>query len=220
MNVPRALVFVVGSLVVSAGCKSREHVLVRVSSPDSADASTTTTGSAGANSVELVVNGDFKDGDTGFDTDYEPFSEADMGEAEYVVTDQTSGHHYLVTQDVSDHGGDGFMLMINSAPTPDVAVWKQRIELESGARYRMTVWVRHWLPQTEDPFDYQVRADEKLVGSMDQEQGLDDTGWTRLEVDWTSASSGEVLLALFNMDVTVGNNDHFLDDISLVQLPP
>ena len=222
VNVQRALLLVIGSFVASPGCKSREHTLATVISPGSidADASTGTTGSAGANSVELVINGDFKDGDTGFDTDYEPFSGADMGETQYVVTDHTSGRHYLVTNDVPDHGGDGYLLMINSAPNPDVAVWKQRVALQAGASYRMTVWVRHWLPETEDPFDYQVRADDQLVGSMDQEQGLDDTGWTRLKVDWTSVQSGDVLVALFNMDLSARNNDHFLDDISLVQLTP
>ena len=226
--VQRALVFVIGSVVASAGCETREHVLATVTSPgsDGADASATTSGSAGAtaigpeSTIELVVNGDFKDGDTGFGTDYQPFSGADMAEGEYVVTDRTSGRHFLVTSDVPDHGGDGFMLMINSAPEADVAVWKQPVPLAVGAVYRMTVWVRHWLDEIRGPFDYQVRADGEVVGRMQQEEGLDSTGWTRLRLQWTSRSSGEILVALFNMDLTEENNDHFLDDISLVELAP
>jgi hypothetical protein len=213
---------VIGSFVAFSGCTPREHVLATVSS-DAEGASAGTGGSAGAGSVvpdlsvELVVNGDFSDGDTGFDTDYQPFSGFEMAEGEYVVTDTTSGRHRLIGDDVPDHGGDGFMLMINSALEPDVAVWRQRVPLVLGAAYRMTVWIRHWLPESETPFDYQVRVDSVSVGSMRQEAGLDDSGWTRLRLEWTSASSGEVALALFNMDLTRENNDHFLDDISLVE---
>jgi hypothetical protein len=221
--VSRKLAFALGSVVAFSSCTSREHVLATVST-EVEDASAGTGGSAGAGSiapelpVELVVNGDFSDGDTGFDTDYQPFSGFEMEEGEYVVTDRTSGHHGLITADVPDHSGDSFLLMINSALEPDVAVWRQRVPLLAGAAYRMTVWVRHWLPENEVPFDYQVRVDGVTVGSMRQDVGIDDSGWTRLRLEWTSASSGEVVLALFNMDLTPGNNDHFLDDISLVEL--
>jgi hypothetical protein len=217
----RTLVLVAGSFVALLTCATREHVLASVSSTDEEDASTGTGGSAGAGSnppVELVVNGDFSDGDTGFDTDYRPFSSFQMAEGEYVVTDHTSGRHSLVRDDVPDHSGDGFMLMINSALEPNVAVWQQRVPLVAGASYRMTVWARHWLPETVVPFDYEVRVDGASVGAMRQEAALEDSGWTRLRLEWVSAASGEVLVALFNMDLTRQNNDHFLDDISLVPL--
>ena len=85
-------------------------------------------------STNLVVNGDFSQGATGFTSDYRyvaPTSGAMMPETVYTVTsDPNSVHPYWVQLT-----GDKQLLLVNGATTSGMTVWQENIATVAGQTY-------------------------------------------------------------------------------------
>src|SRR5687768_7173776 len=79
-------------------------------------------GSAGA--VNLVTNGNFEAGNTGFGSDY-TFDVTPFGQAEYTVDDDPNDGHSSFTSFGDHTSGTGLMMVVNGSDDAGDRVWFQ-----------------------------------------------------------------------------------------------
>ncbi len=169
----------------------------------------------------LLVNGDFADGAAGFQTGYLIVDSGVVNEGEIAVTDQPQLLHRGVEFDVDDISGEGFMLMVNSTFDAEVPFYEQSISLESGQRYRFSVWIRTWWESNleRDP-RIELRLDGVVVGVITEGVALVKDVWTELSVEWQASTAGSSLLGLVNANIETTGNDFFLDSAAVYRVDP
>ncbi|MBP7451148.1 MAG: hypothetical protein KA817_14020, partial [Flavobacteriales bacterium] len=93
---------------------------------------------------DLVVNGDFSSGATGFTSGYIPGTGGTFGllslEGQYAVASNASDTHTNFPP-CTDHTGGGNMMVVNGAATAGVSVWCQTVTVVPGTSYAFSAWL-------------------------------------------------------------------------------
>jgi hypothetical protein len=159
--------------------------------------------------IDLITNGDFEDGNTGFTTGYTMQSQANGAGTAAVVTTPPAGWGMGAS---TGFGGSGKFLMVDgsSKSTNTPTVWAERVTgLEANTHYDFSFQMM--TNSNHSNLAVKNNGAQVFVTSMNDNQG-----WTNNTVDLVSDSSGVIDLSL----VTVGNfkaagNDFGLDHLSL-----
>ena len=195
-------------------------------------------GSASINvSQELVVNGNFTQGNVGFDTDYT--YRADVAGNNELVDDSIGPGNppawvngYSITTNANnvhgnfwgrDHtqnttGAQNFMV-VNGHGT-DYVVWKQTVTVEPNSTYYFSAWGMSL--NNAGPFArLQFRVNGVTVGSIleltshAENNNQSSDNWQRFWGSWnTGTTSGDILIEIINLENSFGGNDFGIDDIS------
>ena len=177
--------------------------------------------------ANLIVNGDFEAGNTGFASAYAFTPSADNGAnplnvAQYVITADPSTRHLLGSA-IGDHtSGSGQMLMANGAAVPLVerVVWEQTVTLAAATNYRFDAYAANWLNVTDpSPADLEFEFDigPTTLGGL-QLSGISGV-WEHFTASFFSAASTPVTIRIIDLNTNGSGNDFALDDISLVAVP-
>lgn len=169
---------------------------------------------AGSN---LVSNGDFESGNSGFQSDYtvagvnvnlgeyDVRSSNFLGKSDWLQTDHTTGTV------------PGRMLVANG-PLPNAAVWRQDINVVAGQMYTFCAWVNNPIDpsrsETGPPLVEVVINGMTLVPSTAVPVLPDQ--WVLLSATWVAPTTTTTTLAIFNRQ-NVQDADVALDDISFVE---
>ncbi len=162
-------------------------------------------------STNLVVNGDFSDGNGGFQSDYIYNPTSVYTEGTYSVT--TNPH--LVHPDFSnctDHTtGNGKMMVLNGAPIANQKVWYESIPVEPNTGYHYSGWFTSVHPANPAVMDLSINgvsiAQINLTGAT--------CLWQNFYNFWNSGSNTTIDLQIVNQNTTMSGNDFAIDDISL-----
>lgn len=170
----------------------------------------------------LVLNGDFEAGNTGFASDY-AFNFPNAGQGQYFVgTNAQVWNHRLIANPDHTEGDGGMMFLGNGAASADI-VWQTRdvIPVLSGTDYFFEAWVMNLccrpgtLGNGVDPVAPSVLsfyANDELLGTRtSSELGV----WEPLSTIWSSGSATSVILTLVNSNTAYAGNDFAIDDIFL-----
>jgi len=176
----------------------------------------TVTGSI-LSGVNLITNGDFEAGNTGFTSEYTiwPYTWGDMSESYYsVVASPNSIHSGYCT--CTDHtGSGGKQLVINGAGT-EKTIWSptKLVAVTPNTNYQFTYWVQTVVKNNDpSPSKLQLYANGVAAGPVYTANPT--TGsWMSFVYNWNSGSSTTVNLQLKNENFVSGGNDFALDDIS------
>lgn len=205
--------------------------LVAVSAVFMATAVVATAHAAPILGPNLVANGNFEAGNTGFTSQYQ--YSATGGGAEGVYDVDTSANPWngnWVT--VGDHTtGQGKFMMINGAttltnPAPrvtwrsDLEVWRsQPFQVFAGGTYHFEAWAMSACCLTRnDPSPAQLRFQIDLggnsffgiaAGTAPAVSGV----WQRLYASWTAPADATISLRLLNDNTARSGNDFAVDDI-------
>ncbi len=209
---------------------------------------TSATGCPGSASIsvaqELVVNGDFTQGNIGFDTDYTyrpdingaqlvPANQGELYNDQvgpgyvngYSITD--NAHNVHINFWGRDHtqnavGPQNFMV-VNGHGTQYV-VWKQTVTVEANTTYYFSAWGMSL--NNVGPFArLQFRVNGVPHGSIlaltshaeNNNQASDN--WQRFWGTWdTGAMEGDILIEIINLENSFNGNDFGIDDISFATL--
>lgn len=177
-------------------------------------------------STELVVNGNFSSGNTGFTTSYNLNQSANglVPEGNYAVGTNANFHHSNFWG--PDHTtGTGNYLMVNgsTSATPAV-VWQQTVAVTPNTTYYLSAWARslnNVAPYAQLRFNVngtQVGTTAVLTAGASSNSGP--FTWTRFYATWSSGSNTSVTLSVVNLQSSAGGNDFGLDDISCSTLAP
>jgi gliding motility-associated-like protein len=167
--------------------------------------------------VQLIQNGNFSSGNTGFTT------ELNLGtgffcplcpEGTYAVGTNAIFYHNDFTGNDHTNPPSGSFFIANGIGQGGMEVWCQIVNVQPNTDYTFSFWARdvtnnpnpHPLAQLQPTFNG-VPLGELLVA-----QG----GWQQGQLNWNSGSLTQVTICLLNMETGTGGNDFGIDDISLV----
>ena len=188
-------------------------------------ASSLTANSSGAywwqvTGTNVVTNGDFTSGNTGFTSAYTFMAKTGTPSALYaegtysVYTDPSALHGSFTS--FADHTGNSpankrNMLIVNGASTANVIVWTQNITVVANTDYVFSTWVAS--TTSGSPAQLQFSINGIPLGSTINASPT--TGnWQYFTTTWNSGSnSGSMPIALVNQNTAASGNDFAVDDI-------
>ncbi len=184
-----------------------------------------TVNTAGNYSVEvgiveptnLVVNGTFESGNTGFTTGYTLGVGGAYGPltnpGTYGISTSPNLLHNLFSS-CADHtpAGPGRMLIVNGAGTPNSLVWSETVTVTSNTDYQFGTWAMSALTETNVAL-LQFQINGVPVGSVFSPS---QTGcaWLQFTSSWNSGASTSAVLSIVNQNTVNTGNDFALDDIT------
>ena len=174
-----------------------------------------------ASSTNLIYNGDFELGDTGFtsnyiDKTYDPATNRLDGDSRYMVG-HTPKEGHPAWPAYGDHtSGSGLMFMANGALDGRVT-WRQgNITVVPGTQYIFTYFLSSW--NTTSPAIIETRINDQSIGTEDGPTSL--PSWIHVSHTWNSGSSTVATIELRDLRMASGGNDFMIDDISMNIVAP
>ena len=178
------------------------------------------TGSASA--TELLTNGNFEAGNTGFASDYSyrPVDGSQTNlwpEGTYDVSRNPNADHMLFSA-FGDHTyGEGQMMVVNGAQRAGAIVWSQSNLIGAAdTQFTFDFWLASVYPAS--PADLQLLINGQVVdgATFQAEGGQQITGlWQHFSYAGVTGAGGLQSLALTNLNTEPSGNDFALDDMSV-----
>jgi len=167
-----------------------------------------------ANAVDysnnLVENGDFESGNTGFSSDYTYSPGNLIPEGVYDVLDNPQDDHPGFAPCDDHTSGDGNMMVVNGAGTPNLNVWCQTVPVTPNTQYVLSAWVTSVVAAS--PALLQFNINGTPVGGIFSAPG-GTCNWQQFFQTWNSGNNGAATICIVNQNTTLGGNDFALDDI-------
>lgn len=179
---------------------------------------TTYTVSTVASTNDLVTNGNFELGNTGFTSAYgyvSPAANVAAGgkglypEGRYAVDVSAGAYHNNFTG--FGNGGSGKFMIINGAVTAGQAVWKQTILVQPNTTYNFSTYISSVNEANPANLRFQINGvvlGPNIVASTTRGR------WDKFTATWNSGSNTAAEIAIINDNTVAGGNDFGLDDIS------
>lgn len=170
---------------------------------------------ARAEAVNLISNGDFEAGFTGFVSDYRQSASGCIGCVGVAPT--TLGWYAApgLVFPFGDHtSGSGQMLQYDPPAAGNPRIWAQSVEVEAGRTYVFSGWLREANSEASpNNGRVGVYAGGQLLGSID----APDERWDMWSFEYTAAASGLVELALRDLYPTTWYGTYTaIDDLAFV----
>ena len=196
-------------------CWSPATGLSDISSPNPIASPTVTTKyffAAKTTGANLITNGDFESGNTGFTSVYSYTPDGFPTGVYWVGTDP---HTWNANAPVScgDHtSGHGNMMIVNGATTTGVNVWTTGpIPVTPNTNYAFSIWIQSVSPLA--PAILQFSINGAPLGNTVFASATTCL-WNQFYTTWNSGSSTTATIALVNNNTILSGNDFALDDIS------
>lgn len=170
-----------------------------------------------ASAGNLITNGDFEDGNTGFTSDYRHSPGSGLNAGVYTVgSSPSSWNGYFAP--IGDHtSGSGKMLMANGADDTTQNVWvSDIITVSAGQNYFFEAFIASLYPASPPAltFMYSLNGEAALelaTLSNTLQLGI----WEGLSTTFNTGTATSVQLFLRNAQPAYNGNDFALDDVYL-----
>lgn len=170
----------------------------------------------GLSNINLITNGNFEAGRTGFYTDYVVGSTPCYGagyldcEGTYdVINNPQLGH--TAWAPCGDHtSGSGLMMVLNGAAAFQ-NVWCQVVNVMPDMDYVFTAWVTSVISSSPPILQFSINGTS--IGPVFNSSGTPCL-WEKYEVTWNSGSNTSADICILNENTATGGNDFAIDDIS------
>lgn len=185
------------------------------------------TGSA-LSGNNLITNGTFSNGNTGFGSSYGYVVDGSatnelQPEGLYTVTLLPSTTHTNFNS-VPDHTGVTSpptirnQMVVNGATVPGVVVWSQTVSVNKDVDYQYSYWIQTVVNGVDaNPAQLQLFVNGVAAGPIKIANPT--TGiWTQFIYNWNSSNYDTAVLTLVNQNTIAGGNDFALDDIVFQQV--
>lgn len=159
----------------------------------------------------LIINGDFESGNTGFTSSYTFTNPTNTGEAQYNVIPNPSTYNGGFSACPDHTSGSGNMLVVNGSSVVGSNVWCQDVAVQPNTDYLFSAWLTSVHPS--NPAELEFNINGIPFGS-----GLNATSttcdWQEFFATWNSGISTTATICITNLNTNVMGNDFALDDIS------
>lgn len=157
--------------------------------------------------TNLIVNGDFENGDTGFTTDYSTGS-ANVGN--YLISD-TPQNYFSLFSDCDDHTtGSGNMMIVDGSDIPNQNIWCQTINISQNTDYYFSLWAT--MVGGTSPPELFFTVDGNVISDT-MSIPFDNCLWTELSQIWNSGTNSSIEFCIINNNISPFGNDFAIDDI-------
>lgn len=177
----------------------------------------TVTGSS-LSGINLVTNGDFEAGNTGFGSSYgyvAPAANVLTPEGLYTIVANPNSVHDGYTNCANHTPAGALQMVINGAVVAGMNVWSQTVNVVPNTDYQFTYWQQSVVagnPSQLQLFVNTVSAGPTYTAITATCQ------WIKFVYNWNSGSSTTAYLSLENQNTIAGGNDFTLDDIVFEQV--
>jgi len=163
--------------------------------------------------INLVINGDFEDGNTGFTSDYQ-YSIYSIAPAGFYGVSDDPGKLHFKAESFGDHtSGKGLMMVVNGDVTPGVLLWSETVTVQEYTEYLFSVWAASWITRPGTEAILQFRINGEVIGSY---QLLTLAGsWKEFSTFWNSGTNNSATIEIYDHAIHHGGNDFVMDDIAL-----
>jgi gliding motility-associated-like protein len=167
-------------------------------------------------SVDLIANGDFSDGNTGFTSEMNYvtgiFTCPLCPENTYTLGSNAVFHHSGFSGTDHTNPPNGLFFIANGMAAFGSTVWCQSLDVQPATDYTFSFWARDVTNNSNPHPMAQLFASFNGVWSADSiiAQG----GWSQFTVVWNSGNMTSLELCIINNQNQPGGNDFGLDDIS------
>lgn len=164
-----------------------------------------------ANAQNLIVNGDFSAGNTGFTSNY-GYQTNLVPETKYYVGTNPRNHHASWASFGDHTTGSGLMMIVNGDTTIGSLVWRQtNVNVSKNTFYDFSVWAASSYPTNPAVLDVYING--VLVGTINC---TTTTGqWVKDVSLWNSGNNNSATIEIKNRNSEFNGNDFVLDDISM-----
>jgi gliding motility-associated-like protein len=174
----------------------------------------TVTSTSNSPSSNMVTNGDFSLGNTGFTSDYTYLVNAGGGaQGVYgVATTAVSWFQFFPSCNVEHTTGTGKMMVIDGSTlnAGNDKVWGQTITVQPNQTYTFSYWIQ--TVALPSPANIEVKINGVVVGTNLAPSA--ECSWALRTYTWNSGTSTSAQIALYDKEISSGGNDFSLDDIS------
>lgn len=161
--------------------------------------------------TDLVVNGDFSAGNTGFSSTYNYCNTGNCLQPESSYAVGTNPNFYHGSFVGSDHTtGNGNFMIVNGSGTPNTSIWCQTIPVSPNSIYIFSTWVCSVNPSS--PAQLQFSINGSSIGPVFSAPSSTNT-WANFFTTWNSGSNTTATICIVNQNTTLGGNDFGIDDI-------
>ena len=161
-------------------------------------------------SNELIVNGNFQQGNTGFNSEYQ-----------YTTFNNTEGQYFIGVNPLSwnsamtgctDHStGSTNMMCANGSPVVNSKVWCQTVNVATNTDYAFSTWLTTLTPGNLALLQFSIN--DVVLQQPFQAPALP-CEWQNFYTIWNSGINTSANICIVNKNTVAGANDFALDDIS------
>ncbi|MEN0003463.1 MAG: gliding motility-associated C-terminal domain-containing protein [Bacteroidota bacterium] len=177
---------------------------------------TFTVTARGVDDQNLIVNGSFEAGNTGFTSDY---SLADgignLPEAEYAVTTNPNSVHSDFAACGDHTSGVGNMLVVNGAEGSNIRIWCQTVSVTPNTDYAFSAWVTTLVNRA--PAELQFSVNGALLGSVFVAP-ISLCNWVNFFQIWNPGGNSSAEICIVNQNDAGDGNDFALDDLFFAEV--
>lgn len=159
----------------------------------------------------LINNGDFENGNTGFSSSYTYNAVSVWNEATYAVNTNPNNVHPNFAGCTDHTTGSGKMMIVNGAGTPNTDVWCQTIPVIPNTNYAFSTWLTTVV--VNSPAVLQFSINGVILGQPFTAPSTNCT-WEQFYEVWNSGSATSAQICIVNQNTATSGNDFALDDIS------
>lgn len=168
------------------------------------------TGTAADFSNNLIDNGDFEGGNSGFSSDYDYNPGNLVPEGVYDVLSNPQDAHPGFAPCGDHTSGDGNMMAVNGAGSPNQNVWCQTVPVSPNTNYVFSAWVATLVASS--PALLQFNINGTPLGAIFNAPSSTCV-WQNYFQIWNSGGNSSATICIVNQNTALGGNDFALDDL-------
>lgn len=158
----------------------------------------------------LITNGNFNAGNSGFTSQYNYNSASGFNPGVYNVGSNIQAWYSSMAACVDHTTGNGNMMMVNGATQQNVRVWSQTIVIQPNTNYVFYTWLQTLT--TVNPAQLQFSINGVALGNIFT-ANAQSCIWERFTTTWNSGNNTTATISIVNMNQGLSGNDFALDDI-------
>ncbi len=161
----------------------------------------------------LILNGDFSGGNSGFQSNYLYSPGSGIPEGTYAVGSNIAAWHPNLSN-CNDHTGatgNGNMLLVNGSSAEDAVIWSQTVSLQPNTNYAFSAWLQSL--GASNPAQLQFSINGINLGLVFSGSSSP-CNWQEFYTTWNSGNLSSATIAIVNKNTATNGNDFALDDLS------
>jgi gliding motility-associated-like protein len=158
----------------------------------------------------IITNGNFSGGNTGFSSSYN-FAFPNTLEGQYYVGPNPQAWNGGMSPCGDHTSGSGNMLMVNGSPVPNTSIWCQTVPVSTNTDYLFSTWVTPAYIVNMPALQFSING--VPLGSTFSPGGPT-CNWEEFFSTWNSGVNTTANICIVNQNTNASGNDFALDDIS------
>jgi len=175
---------------------------------------TVTSNPISPNSISLLTNGDFSEGNTGFINDYQYiFNPGNSGTQRAYGIVTSAKNWFNPFADCKDHtSGTGNMIVFDgsTANSGNDKAWEQTVPVVPNQNYTFSYWVQSVV--SVNPAKIEVTINGVSIGIANAPSST--CNWVQYSYVWNSGNSTNATITMYDRIFISNGNDFALDDLS------